>query len=454
MKLESRRMRLAFCEETAQIASIDNLLAGERYMVEGEKFRIEADEFVVDFGDCVLESAEISGDRVLRAQYRFEEMAIDVVYNLRDHFIEKSVLLKSRRDYTLRKVFVSRPHFAAEMLTGIVPYRYQHNATYFGRTLAGGFYAGMELPFDTSFLDGDRIQLSYRPGLKVKADECFECEPAYFGIYKLGKDESVLNGEMEGGSFRYLPLQSETEAMVAMVSAILGPPRHGPTSVFATLAAGAVRLWTTEDESGEVVNMTGIPGQPTNVTYGDKIRYWARLRRNRQFCPHYLDQAYFFVNVGGGGETKAPWSGENLEYALLSAISASPNQCYFSGPVDAIPKGDRAIIRRWLDWSRENSNYLMVRRDLADWPSAGKTDGSAHIVNDRGFIFLFNPNAAPMKSRFILSEECIGINGSCGKFTITQHYPPSGMKRHASYCAELEWELPPFSSIIVEIVPL
>ena len=60
--------------------------------------------------------------------------------------------------------------------------------------------------------------LEFAPSLKIAAGEKLACEPAYFGVYRRGP----LDKEEKG-----LPLQSESDAMVAMTSAILGPPRFG-----------------------------------------------------------------------------------------------------------------------------------------------------------------------------------------------------------------------------------
>ena len=63
-----------------------------------------------------------------------------------------------------------------------------------------------------------QVVLAYRPSMKVAAGEKLACEPVYFGVYRQGLQDKETKD---------LPLRSESEAMVAMTSAILGPPRHG-----------------------------------------------------------------------------------------------------------------------------------------------------------------------------------------------------------------------------------
>jgi len=52
---------------------------------------------------------------------------------------------------------------------------------------------------------------------------------------------------------------------------------------------------------------------------------------------------------------------------------------------------------------------------LRNWPAAGKIDGSAHITNGRGFVFLFNPTKDPIDAEFALTEECIGLQSRYGQ---------------------------------------
>ena len=225
--LENGRIGLRFGEKTGTLAAIENRLTGETYRVEGDGFQIEADEFTVGSGDCRLGRVAHNAG-TLMAIYEGGGLTVEVAYALGGHFVEKRLTLQADRAYNLRKVVLSRPRFILENLTVIAPYRYQQNVTYFGRTPKGGFFAGVELPFDTSLLEGDRVTLAYRPGIRVKAGQRVECEPAYWGVYRRGPDDPAIAGELRDGSYLHLPSAAESDAMVAMVSEILGPPRHGP----------------------------------------------------------------------------------------------------------------------------------------------------------------------------------------------------------------------------------
>ena len=88
------------------------------------------------------------------------------------------------------------------------------------------------------------------------------------------------------------------------------------------------------------------------------------------------------------------------------------------------PGGGQARIRKWLDWGRKNVEYLQVRKDLPDWPAPSTVDGSSHLVGDRGFVFLFNPNNKSLDGQFTLNERSMGLR-DLGSFRLSQVYPPA-----------------------------
>ncbi len=672
LTLENSRLRLTFDRTTGTLAAIRNKLAEETYGVEGDGFAVDADEFHIESNACRLIRFD-RGDRTVHAVHAGGGLTAEVAYTLGAHFVEKHIALRADRAFSLRKITLSQPRFVSKSLSLIVPYRYQQNATYFGRTPKGGFFTGVEVPFDTSLLEGDRVTLAYRPGIKVKAGQWVQCEPAYWGVYRRHAHEDALAvGKIVEGNYQHLPLASESDAMVAMVSQILGPPRLGPTSVLAPVCCGGIPLgktderwfedrkeleklkriadfaaecgieyfddylpwsgefkavdaltddkqleicawnrellayaaqrglkpiiwstmnnvlpwrerprpafradkpdwrvkylaawphqeeancmgvnqyqhwltafvvdrmarggyrgfsldgdfaggggwftascvpaqceagghdhvpgeaqyacqravarhlaavrtrypkaflwlmrpmmdlgvWTYQNgdavftilENGDVENLTGVVGQPRNITFGDKIRVWARIRRDQHFCPHYLDQAQLFPGVDGCGGVRFPWDGAKLDYLMLSAISTTPNQCYFTGPIASIPSSDRAVIRRWLDWSRQHAAYLMVRKDLPDGPRTGAVDGSAHMVGDRGVVFLFNPNNKALAGEFGLTEDSIGLTGQ-GDFEVIQEYPRADRRAKVAAGQAVHWDVPAESAVMLWVRP-
>ncbi|MFH1266943.1 MAG: hypothetical protein ABIK89_14545 [Planctomycetota bacterium] len=207
----------------------------------------------------------------------------------------------------------------------------------------------------------------------------------------------------------------------------------------------------TIDEFAKASPLEGLQGQPRNVAYGDKIRRWSRVRVHRHFIPHWLDQPQLFpLPKGIGGPD---WESEGLDYILLSAISSSPNLLFYFPTKTGVPEKDKRTIRKWLDWGRANTEYIMVRKDLPDWPSAGKVDGSAHICGDRGFVFLFNPNKNPLYGEFVLAEKSIGLKQK-GTFRVSQDYPGLDQSVLVRYGETVRWEVPGETPVILKLEPV
>ena len=180
--------------------------------------------------------------KTLTSTYQSGDLTIETRYTLRGHFAEKELTLGYAHKYSLKNIVVSRPTFSCPNLS-IIEHRYpQHglfprkpaekpDCTFFGRTSKGGFFTGLEIPFDDSSVKGNKVMLAFAPSLKMAAGEKLTCEPAYFGVYRRGpNDGNEPKAE--------LPLRSESDAMVAMTSAILGPPRFGLVPYGLRLALG------------------------------------------------------------------------------------------------------------------------------------------------------------------------------------------------------------------------
>ena len=625
--LENDRLALSFDRGAGKMTALRNKLTGETYRLDDDGWAVEAVEFRIDSSTARLESRACQGN-AFRARYKAGGAAVEVTYSLGPsrHFAEKQVTLTCSHSFGLKHVVLSRPSFSGSDLR-IVPYRYpkferrpgsEPTVTYFGRTPKGGFFAGVEVPFDASSSKGNQLVLGYAPSLKVAAGERLVCEPVYFGVYRRNPSDREESG---------LPLSSESEAMVAMTSAILGPPRHGlvpmacgwhcemqqhtylseadveadmksldfvaecgidwisdshpwggetekmnalvddrsytigplvrkflehsqkvgvkvvmwpsmnnthPWSPLgrpfradkpewllkvanpankpqiiraakgnclanrpffdwllrvnaAGLASGYYPSWAmdgsffgdggwftsiipvdcaserhdhlpgdsnyacqralerltadvrrrgpnqyifmcrppmdlgvwsmrhadasfTVNEWAALEGIQGMGPQPVNVLLGDKIRHWGRIRVHHHFFPHYLDSPQVFAAPKSMSQYgKLDWQRDKLDYILLSALSSSPNQTYYLPTQAGIPAEDKREIKKWLDWGRANIDYLFVRKDLPHWPAPGQVDGSAHILGDRGLVFLFNPNAGPASGEFALTAESLSL---------------------------------------------
>jgi hypothetical protein len=207
----------------------------------------------------------------------------------------------------------------------------------------------------------------------------------------------------------------------------------------------------TLDEMGVPTPLPGMEKQPINVTMGDKLRQWSRVRVHHHFFPHYMDHPLVFAAPKSANGPD--WPSEKIDYAMLSALSCSPNQLYYLPTKAGIPAKDKTEIKKWLDWGQEHISYLMVRRDLPQWPEAGKVDGSAHIIGDKGLMFFFNPNLTPGQGKFRLDEESIGLTRGA-RFDVVSTYPLSTARQQANVGEEVSWEIPPQSCVVLSVTPV
>jgi hypothetical protein len=245
LTLQNSRVGLKFDRSTGTLIAIENKVAGETYQVRNDQFEVEAREFRVGQADAKLTSLQQEPGAV-KARYEAGAVTIEVVYALQgeNHFAEKRLTLVSPRNYGLKNVVLTQPAFTADGLR-IVAYRYPRinayrkllnvneapNSTFFVRTSKGGLLLGTEVTFDTSTTREQEVVLQYPPSLKVAADEKLECEPAYIGVYRRGPYDNIKQDphydNLWAGDTQETPLRSESDAMVAMVSAIFGKPRFG-----------------------------------------------------------------------------------------------------------------------------------------------------------------------------------------------------------------------------------
>ncbi len=186
----------------------------------------------------------------------------------------------------------------------------------------------------------------------------------------------------------------------------------------------------------------------SNIAAGDEVRTASRIRVHHHFFPHWLDWSLLFPSYAG--EPYPQWPEGHIDYLMLSALSCSPNLLLYLPTKTGIPDEDKAEIRKWLNWGRENSGYLHVRHDLFDWPGKGKVDGSAHLIGDHGLIFLFNPADAEQSAEFALTTESTGFTGTA-PIEIRQEYPVSEQGHICRPGAAVCWSVPPETAVVLRV---
>ncbi len=176
------------------------------------------------------------------------------------------------------------------------------------------------------------------------------------------------------------------------------------------------------------------------------VNYWYR---NYQFAPeevipgyatHQTERSRDLPAVDGKRQPaemmytryKArDWDYLAYKYSFLSSIATAG----WNNVVDMIPArdpeewrhfsaADKAWIRNWLQWTVQNKEYLRHTRTILEQPAVGHVDGTAAVVGDHGFLFLFNPNYKQHAADFVL-DESIGLT-SGKQYILKELYPFAG----------------------------
>ncbi len=209
------------------------------------------------------------------------------------------------------------------------------------------------------------------------------------------------------------------------------------------------------------------------------VNYWYR---NYQFAPEEIIPGYATHqtersrNVGATGDPHPraemmltsyrprDWDYLGFKYSFISSIATGG----WNNVVDMIPARDleearhfslqdKAWIRNWLDWTVKNKEYLRHTRTILGQPALGRVDGTASILGDRGYIFLFNPNYKQLPAEFSL-DDSIGL-AEGQKFLLKELYPKAGLmlgKPHAGAWQRgdaVNLQLDGTSATVFELIP-
>jgi len=195
---------------------------------------------------------------------------------------------------------------------------------------------------------------------------------------------------------------------------------------------------TLTDEQPESFN--AFPDLHTDRVSADRQRFAAWTYRIERFAPPEIMPG-FITHQSERTDDKGvmrrdrfrpkDWDLLGWKYSLLSSIGTAP----FHHVVNFIPardteefaalsEDDKAWFRKWLDWTDENARFLHAVRPIIGPPMAGRVDGTAAIVEDRGLVFLFNPNPGREEARFKL-DASIGL-AKGDQIMIKELYPEEG----------------------------
>jgi hypothetical protein len=217
----------------------------------------------------------------------------------------------------------------------------------------------------------------------------------------------------------------------------------------------------------------------------DRIRFVNYWYRNYEFAPQILIPGYTTHqtersrNIPPDSETGGhpqrvetsytryrprDWDYLGYRYSFLSSIATGGwnnvvNMIPSRDPEEAkhFSEQDKAWIRQWLQWTVEHKEYLLHTRTILGQPAVGKLDGTAAIIKDHGYLFLFNPNYRRLTAHLRL-DSSIGLTSGT-HFLLKEVDPQNGRRIGKpgagiwSYGDEVELPLDGTSATVLEIVP-
>jgi hypothetical protein len=191
--------------------------------------------------------------------------------------------------------------------------------------------------------------------------------------------------------------------------------------------------------------------------YGNEERMRSWYGHNLLFYPPFKCR-YSVGHLGQDG--LHVWGDpDGWRYNVLGAIGTSTILEHAYIPIGAELKDeDVNFVKKWTDWADRNIAYLRVRRDLFGEPAIGRVDGYAHVIKDRGFVFLFNPNHRAIAVKIPLNE-WVGLTEG-DRLMIKELYPREGCNHFvdhdgglAVHGRDLVINVPPQNVQVLELLP-
>lgn len=198
--------------------------------------------------------------------------------------------------------------------------------------------------------------------------------------------------------------------------------------------------------------MPGFIGHQTSRSDGDSPDNWAeatpeekpvmRLDRFRARDWDYLGWKFSLISsIATGGLNN-----------IVSMIPARDEEEY-----KYFAEEDKAFIRHWLDWTDKNREYLLNTRFIIGQPAMGRVDGTSALVEDKGYIFLFNPNGRQLDAEFKL-DKSIGLNTG-ERFLLKEIYPQKRYLGHSenglwNYGDVVNLKMNGASSSVLKLIPI
>jgi hypothetical protein len=179
----------------------------------------------------------------------------------------------------------------------------------------------------------------------------------------------------------------------------------------------------------------------------DDLRFQTWYQQNFRFIPPSKNMAQIFFTSGK----------RDYRYCLMSALCAGVDIGFMvhlpNFGTDREMQEYLQFMAKWKQWATDNLGTLRVKRDLFGQPlRAGGIDGSAHIKNGRGFVFLFNPTGQRHIGAIGLEERIFLKPGKDLKVDVIGPGATETLGIY-QYGGEVLVDLPPDSCKVLEILP-
>ena len=211
----------------------------------------------------------------------------------------------------------------------------------------------------------------------------------------------------------------------------------------------------------------------TERVNGARQRYIAWRLMTRDFCPTEILPGFItHQTMRSDAQRKMrkdryrprDWDYLGWKYNLLSSVATAP----FNHVINYVPardaeefksfsEEDKEFFNYWLDFTDENAKYMKRVRPIIGQPMVGRCDGTSAIVDDEGYVFLFNPNYRAMKAEFKL-DSSIGLSKG-SSFMLRELYPEAGRRIAApgkgiwSYGDDASIAVGGISAVVLKVEP-
>jgi glycerophosphoryl diester phosphodiesterase len=175
----------------------------------------------------------------------------------------------------------------------------------------------------------------------------------------------------------------------------------------------------------------------------DMNRVQAWHNQNDRFRPVYKNYCSIF------GETP-----QQFQHSVISTLSMS-SYCQLGPGFKGLALAEnREFLKKWRRWASENHAYLRVKRDLFACPGDSPVDGSAHIIKDRGFLFLFPMGGKKVRASIPVNRWLQLAEKPEAVYQLKEIYPREGVELGSwRYGEAFLYDMPQSGPVVLALEP-